>query len=364
MKNRRLSALLWVLALTAVLVSACQPAATAAPATAAPTSAPATSVPATVAPTTAPTAAPKPTDTAVPPTAEPTAVPLGTTDHPIIMGIAPSATSDVLIASGDTIAKLLSAETGLVIKAVVPANYKALIEAMCSGNSQIGWLPTYSYLLAHQTMTKDAQGKDAPCADVAEIAIRNGLDHYATQFVANAAAGFTVYPAGSDPNTALKQFDGKKPCWVDPLSTSGYIIPFSMLKAANVQTKPAAIVQGHPTVIRALYAGGICDFGATFVDARTTLTKDLPDVNDKVQVIYQTDNIIPNDTVSFAYDVPADMRAKLLAALDKVSKSAEGAAAIKTLYQIDGLKPVDDTFFDEFRVLLAASGIDIASLVK
>src|SRR5574342_632331 len=121
MKHFRLSALLWVLALTAVLASACQPAATA------------------VSPT-------------VPPTTEPTAVPLGSAEHPLIMAIAPSATTDELIASGDAIAKLLSDETGLVIKAVVPTNYKAMIEAMCSGNGQIGWLPPFAYLLAHQTM--------------------------------------------------------------------------------------------------------------------------------------------------------------------------------------------------------------------
>src|SRR5512144_234789 len=118
MKPVRLSTLLWVLALAAVLLSACQPAATTVPATSAPTSAAPTVAP-TTAPTTAPTEPPKPTDTAVPPTAEPTAVPLGSAEHPIIMAIAPSATTDELIASGDTIAKLLSDETGLNIKAVV-----------------------------------------------------------------------------------------------------------------------------------------------------------------------------------------------------------------------------------------------------
>ena len=133
---------------------------------------------------------------------------------------------------------------------------------------------------------------------------------------------------------------------------------FAML---TVGTGPADV-----EILRAVYAGGICDFGATFVDARTdsAIQKDLPDVSDKVVVVYQTDNIIPNDTVGFAYDVPADLRAKLTAALDKVSKSEEGAAALKTLYSIDGLKAAEDTFFDEFRVLLAASGIDVASLVR
>ena len=319
----------------------------------------------TAAPTTAPTAVPP---TAVPPTAvpptevPPTEVPFGSPDKPIIMALAPSATSDELIASGNAIADLLSAETGLTIKAVVPTNYKAMIEAMCSGNSQIGWLPPFGYLVAHQTMTKDKDGKDVPCADVSFITLRNGLDHYATQFVARAADGFT---AGTD-LSALKQFEGKKPCWTDPFSASGYVIPASLVAQEGIKIKTAAFVQGHPTVVRAVYAGGICDFGATYVDARTNsaIQTDLPDVNDKVIVVYQTENIIPNDTVGFAYDLPAELRATLAAALDKISKTEDGAAAMKKLYSIDGLKATDDTFFDEFRVLLAASGIDIASLVR
>ena len=326
------------LALVALLAGACGPATAVAPTAAAPT----TAAPTTAAATTAP-------------------VQLGTADHPLIMALAPSATTDALIASGNKIADLLSKQTGLTIKAVVPTNYQALIQAMCSGNGQIGYLPPFAYLVAHQKMTKDASGKDVPCADVAFVSLRAGQDHYATQFIGPTG----VFTPGTTLD-ALKQFSGKKPCWTDPLSASGYVIPASLLAQNSVKTKAAAFVQGHPTVVRAVYAGGICDFGATFVDARTDsgIQKDLPDVNQKITVNYKTDNIIPNDTIGFAYDVPADLRAKLASGMDAVSKSTDGAAALKSLYAIDGLKTVDDTFFDQFRVLLASSGIDIASLVK
>jgi phosphonate transport system substrate-binding protein len=218
------------------------------------------------------------------------------------MAIAPSATTDELIASGNTIAELLAEETGLTIEAVVPTNYKAMIEAICSGNAQIGWLPPFAYLIAHETKATDASGNEVACADVAFITLRNGADHYATQFIGRADV-FT--PAkDSDDLAALQQFVGKKPCWTDPFSASGYVIPASLLGQEGVKTATAAFVQGHPTVVRAVYAGGICDFGATFVDARTNsaIQTDLPDVNDKVIVVYQTKNIIPNDTVGYAYD--------------------------------------------------------------
>ena len=75
---------------------------------------------------------------------------LGTEENPLIMALAPSATSQELIASGDEIAKQLSEATGLVIKTTVPTSYSALVEAMGSGNAHIGWLPPLAYLLAKQ----------------------------------------------------------------------------------------------------------------------------------------------------------------------------------------------------------------------
>ena len=73
----------------------------------------------------------------------------------------------------------------------------------------------------------------------------------------------------ADASTALAQFQNKKPCWADPLSPSGYVVPLGFLNEAGVQTDDPAFVAGQPTVVRAVYAQGICDFGATYIDART-----------------------------------------------------------------------------------------------
>lgn len=316
-------------------------------------------------PTAAPTAAPaEPTTAPAEPTAapvEPTAVPLGTPDNPIIMAQAPSATTQELITGGEAVAAKLSEMTGLVIKVVVPNSYAALVEAMGSGNAHIGWLPTFGYMLA----------KEKGYADVALAVIRSGSDHYGAQFIANVASGFTSYfdPATNtntaDAATALKQFEGKKPCWTDPLSVSGYIIPLGFLNNLGIKTTAGAFVQGHPTVVTAVYAGGICDFGATYIDARTNkaLNEAHPDVQEKVQVIWRTDPVIPNDNVSIATTVPADVKEKIVNALVELASTDDGRALLKSGgFDVEGLKPVDDTFYDEFRVYLQASGIDVTTL--
>jgi len=315
---------------------------------------------ATVAPTAAPTEAPKATE-APKPTEAPTAVPLGTEENPIIMAQAPSATTDELIAGGEAIAAKLSEMTGMVVKVVVPTNYAALVEAMGSGNAHIGWMPTFTYMLA----------KEKGYANVGLAVLRSGSDHYGAQFIANVDSGFTAYfdPA-TNTNTgtaaeALAQFEGKKPCWTDPLSVSGYIIPIGFVNNAGVKTPAGAFVQGHPTVVTALYKGGICDFGATYIDARTNkaLNEQYPDIQEKVVVIWRTDPVIPNDNVSFAASLPADIVDKFKNALVELASTDEGRELLKAGgYDVEGLKIVDDTFYDEFRVYLQASGIDVTTL--
>jgi len=279
------------------------------------------------------------------------------------MALAPSATSQELIASGEAIAAQLSAVTDYTIVTTVPTSYSALVEAMGAGNAHIGWLPPFAYVVAHE----------AGYADVGLITIRFGADHYGAQYIAHVDSGFTSYfDAATNANTAdaataLAQFAGKKPCWTDPLSSSGYVIPSGYLTSAGVtDLKAAAFIQGHTQVARAVYAKGICDFGATFIDARTSssLQADLPDVMDKVVVIWRTDLVIPNDNVSYASNVPDDVRATLTAAFLQIMQTEEGKAAVKAIYNIEDLAERDDTFYDEFRLYLEASGVDVTTLFK
>ncbi len=311
-----------------------------------------------------PTAVPP---TAVPPTAipSPTVNPLGTAADPIIMALAPSATSQELQAGGNAIAAKLTELTGYSITVIVPANYAATVEALGSDQAQVAFLPILAYMKAK------AQG----FADVGLVVLRNGSDHYGFQIVANSARVnsdgtpmFTSYYDAAtkantaDAATALTQFNGKRPCLVEPLSASGYVIPMGVLAKAGVTVKTPVLTQGHPQVINAVYlspAGELCDFGASYIDARTAVAKNFPDVNDRVQVIYVSDPILPNDNVSFATNLPADIRQKLTDAFVTLSSTDDGKALLKSGgYDIGGLKVIDDTFYDDFRAYLEAAGYD------
>jgi len=329
-------------------------------------------------PTAAPTAAPAPVETEAPvvvteaPTAAPTAPPaeLGSADSPIIIALAPSATAEQLTVGGEAIAAKMNELTGLNFEVIIPNSYTALIEAMASGNAHVGFMPTLAYLL----------GKQAGAMEVQLVVVRNGSDFYGAQFIAHADMGFTPYfdvatnTNTADAATALAQFGGKRPCFTDPLSVSGYVIPSGVLKEQGVEFKTPAAVQGHPAVVQALYAGvnttgetpvgAICDFGATYIDARTS-DKIHTDVNEKIVVIWRTDNIIPNDNISFSTAMPADIGAIVFDGFVAMAADEAGLEILKNAgYEIQGLKPAEDSFYDAFRSALQASGVDITTMVK
>ena len=282
---------------------------------------------------------------------------LGSRENPLIMALDP-ATTEEMIPSGEAIAAQLSEATRLTVVTILPDSYGALVEALGAGNAHIGWLPPIAYFLAHQK----------GYADVALLTTRAGSEHYGIQFIANVDNGFRPYfdpvtnQNTADAAIALAQFEGKKPCWDDPLSASGYAIPNGILVRNNVTTKPAAFVQGHNTVVRAIYAKGICNFGATYIDARTapSVAQDFPDVMDKVVVIWRTDAIIPYDNVSYAASLPENIRQELTDTFLQMADTEEGLAALKAVYRVEGLKIADDSIYDEFRYYFEVLGLDLA----
>jgi len=288
------------------------------------------------------TPTPKPKPTAVPPTKAPPA--LGTAENPIVLAMVPSGDTPEIIASAEQITALLMEKTGYVIEGSVATSYAAVIEAMGTGKAHMGTLATFAYLLAHEKYG----------VECALVSVRYGSPYYKGQIIARADAGITQ----------LSDLAGKTMCWVDAASTSGFIVPSVMLKAAGVDPDTDLRQQveagSHDNVVLAVYQGD-CDAGATYVDARGNIADDYPDVNDKVIVIEESAEI-PNDGLQFIKEFPADMKAKIVQAFVEIMATEEGQAAMKLSYQWSEVIEKGDSFYDGFRATLSASGVDIAAL--
>lgn len=382
--KRSLYLMFSVLVLASILLAACAPAATPEP-TAAPA---ATEVPATVAP--APTAVPP---TAVPPIVVPTvaasAVPptptpppppvcdkladaptaaagqFGAADNPIVITFVPSGDTGKITKAGTAIADCLSKMTGLSFKMEVGTTFAASIEAMGAEKAQVSFLNTFSVLLAEQKYG----------IVPALVAIRNyatnDLDpdkamggqpqpFYKGQFIANAASGIKSFA----------DLKGKTFCFVDPNSTSGYIVPRIILKANGIDPdtdfKATQNAGSHNNVAIAVYKGD-CDAGVTFINVLTDTAANLaatyPDIATKVTIFAVTDKI-PNDGMQFIKTLDPKLQAVIVEGMLAMAKDPGGKAVLKSLYNYDSFQQVDATFYNDFAAVLKKAGVDPATLVK
>lgn len=353
-----LTALIVVVLATVACAGAVQP--TAAPPTAAPaqpTAAPAQPTQAAAQPT---AAAPKPTST-VPPAncAKMNGMPtvkdgdLGSASNPIVITFVPSGDVPTITKAGTSLTDCLSKLTGLTYKIEVGTNFAASIEAMGNKKAQFGFLNTFSAILA-----KEKYGVVPRL-----VALRNYKgkleNFYQGQFITGKNTGIK----------SIADLKGKTFCFVDPNSTSGYIIPRIVLKANGIDPdkdlKATQNAGSHDNVAIAVYKGD-CDAGSTFVDVRTDSTpikQNYPDMVDKVDVFYVTDNI-PNDGLQAIKDADPALTNATADGLLFIANDPGGKAMLSKLYSYGGLVKVDPDFYDPFEALLQKAGVNPAELVK
>jgi len=305
-----------------------------------------------------------PTSTA---TAAPTSTPFatpqpGSDKNPLILALAPSPRPpQEMIDAGSALAAQLEALTGYAIVTIAPASEAALVDALGRGNAHIAVLSPFAYAITYE------KGD----VTVALASLRNGQVLYGAQIIVNRESEFTSYydptrgENTADAETALIQFKDKKPCWSDPVSPSGYVIPLGFLNQAKVPVRSGAFLEGQPNVVRAVYADDICDFGATYIDARRspTLEASYPDVMEKVLVIWRIPAVIPYENISLASSLPIEMRRVLLRAFVDVMITPEGRSSMQKIYGIEALQPAEDGMYDAFRELTETSGLEVEFLL-
>ena len=351
MKNKVLFVLISVIVLGSLVMSAC------AQATAAPTAAPTTAAAAT------PTVpAPICTKMANAPTVN--AGDLGSADNPLVITFVPSGDTGAITVAGNEIADCLASMTGLSFKIEVGTSYGASIEAMGGNKAQIGFLNTFSVLLAEQkygvvpvlaNLRKYSTNSVDPDKDLAG----QMEPFYKAEFLTKADSGIK----------SLTDLKGKTFCFVDPNSTSGYIVPRIIMKANGVDpdTDITSVNAGsHPNVAIGVYKGQ-CEAGVAYIDILTDASANLaatyPDISTKVVAFLDSDKI-PNDGVQVVKTLDPAITKAVVDGMLAMEQDPGGAAVLKNLYSIAGMQQIEPTFYDDFGAILKAAGVYPATLVK
>ncbi|HEX7673324.1 MAG TPA: phosphate/phosphite/phosphonate ABC transporter substrate-binding protein [Bdellovibrio sp.] len=275
---------------------------------------------------------------------------LGSESRPIQFALVPGQDSAVLMENGKILEKWIHDQTGLYVKMQVPVSFIAVVEGLGSQRVDIAIVNTFGYIMAHEKYQASAR----------LIGVNLGHSEYWGQII-------TANPKIQ----SLKDLNGKKFAFVDPASTSGYLLAAKLMKDENIKPSEVMFAGKHDSVVTMVYQGRI-DAGATYntpaengvpQDARRLVVQQFPDVYEKVRILKLT-GPIPSDPVVVRKNLPPEIEAKLISALKSFGSTPEGAKALKNLYHLTGFKDCTDKDYDSVRKLLLDMGKSVQDFVK
>lgn len=274
---------------------------------------------------------------------------IGTERDPIRFALVPGQDSVVLLKNSEPLRKWILDQTGLHVTMQVPMSFIAVVEAFGSKRVDLAILNTFGYILAHEKYG----------AEALLIGVNGERSEYWGQIITK------------DPRIkSLQDLNGKKFAFVDPASSSGYILPAKLIKDAKIKLGETVFAGKHDSVVTMVYQGRV-DAGATFhtpaengepQDARRLVLAQYPDVFEKVRILQLT-NPIPSDPVVFRKDLPPEIRAKLISALKSFGSTEEGRKSLRNLYMLTGFRDCTDKTYDPVRKMLLDLSKNVQELV-
>ncbi|MFN9302457.1 MAG: phosphate/phosphite/phosphonate ABC transporter substrate-binding protein [Candidatus Kapaibacterium sp.] len=279
---------------------------------------------------------------------------LGSKDTPITFLLTPSVDAEKIATSADELTRFLHNETGLHFQATFPTSYIAVVEAFGNNKADFACMNTFSYVLAHEKYGVKAAMR---------IIRRNGELTYKGQFIARSDSGID----------SLSDIIGKRIAYVDAASTSGYILPKSLLAAKKIKPSDEVFGMRHDNVVTMVYQKQV-DVGATYysppdpktgenLDARVRVKSQYPDIEKTVKIIGYTQEI-PNDPWVFRHDMPQDIQKKICDALIKFQATPKGKKALFETNSAEGLSPVSDSDYDVLRAMIRRFGGNLEALLQ
>jgi phosphonate transport system substrate-binding protein len=277
---------------------------------------------------------------------------IGSKENPLKFYLVPAQDMLTLTEQGKILQKYLQEDLKMEVLVELPTSYIAVVEAFGSNRADAAILNTFGYVLAHEKYQAEARLK----------LVNRGRESYNGQIIVRADSSIK----------SIKDLNGKKFAFVDPASTSGYLLPVRLFKMENIKIKESIFSGRHDSVVTAVYQNKV-DAGATFYtppdddgtpkDARWILRTQYPDVFKKVKILQLTE-AIPNDPLVLRKGLPEDIKNKLTESLKKYIKTEDGAKVLYKLYHITDFKVANDADYDLVRGYLKDIGKTAQEFIK
>lgn len=300
------------------------------------------------------------------PTFTPTPAALGSLENPIVIAqVAPSPSAEQQTAFGD-LASLIGGHLQMTVISRFFNSYQELEFAMQQQQVHFAWLQPVEYLLASQK----------GLATALLVSNHLGVTGYGVQFLGHSDSKFVSYfdigthNSTAAANVALGQLSGLRGCLTEENSLAGYWVPLGYFNLYNIPILKPVQTFSYSASIRALYIKGICSYAATYAisaDPRTSseVITDLPEVIEKLPILWISPPVIPNLNLSFSPQVDLSLQSRVSDYLRDYARSDAGKAQLSAAlnYEVAALEPLPDVAYTPLRDLLTASGVRLADLL-
>ena len=231
---------------------------------------------------------------------------------------------------------VLTDDIGVLFVPHHPNTYRSLIESFGTGEVTLAWLPPIAAW----------QLEDSGAASVLALPARRGSLSYC-------AAIFTR----PDGPKRMPDLQGARMAWVDPDSSSGYLVPRLCLQGAGLDIgtlfAQESFLMSHSAVVDAVLSGRF-DAGATYCQPQPFHGKPRGAWGDAEVRVVTTSGTIPNDAIVASKTVAPDVRSKVLRwFLDLKSPRAKSLCA--DLFGAEGFRIATPEHFEPLRRILIAA---------
>ncbi len=301
------------------------------------------------------------------PTFTPTPAVLGSPENPVVIALVDDSPSAEQQTAFNDLASLLGGNLQMSFVSRFYNSYPELEYGLQQKQVHFAWLQPVEYLLASQK----------GLATALLVSNHLGVTGYGVQFLGHGDSDFVTYfdvgnhKSTAEAGVALGQLSGLRGCLTDENSLAGYWVPLGYFHLHNIPTLKPVQTFSYSASIRALYIKGICSYAATYAisaDPRTSseVITDLPEVIEKLPILWMSPPVIPNLNLSFTPQVNLSLQSRVSDFLRDYARSDAGKAQLSTAldYEVAALEPLPDSAYMPLRDLLAASGVRLADLLS
>ncbi|OGQ13763.1 MAG: hypothetical protein A2138_14700 [Deltaproteobacteria bacterium RBG_16_71_12] len=254
----------------------------------------------------------------------------------LVMAWAPIAEKDMLLDDVRPLIAYLEDELDRTLDVQVTNSYDELQQRLAAGTVDIGVVPPALFVLAQQ---------EHPEMEALAVKLVDG----------STGSDGVLYVDDVSGITDLRQLKGKRFCYADPKSTTGYAFPRAALRKVGIDPDRDVIshISGnHIAVLRDL-AAGVCEAGAVYSGGYLAADRAGVPVQ-RLRQLAMTGRS-PQDTVCAGPKLTPAMRARLKKALLTYDGKKHGNMS-GSVERISGFAPIRDSDYDNVRAALRSDG--------